>query len=172
MNWIYILTVPNPKWHQERHNETSPLILSLDTQDSYPPGNLCFQVYLNKLRNKQGNPDNFETSALSPHYSFVQCSSVIFGFSAPQVLKEAVTALCLDNCPSLSSGMIFQLLKDLVTFTGHIGVEIYKRLSTCKVWMYKNTLCLYFNIMCLYFTHTQTYIRKDFHWLTWLWSSL
>ena len=119
---------------------------------------------LNTLRNRKGSPDYFGTICCPPHCSFVQCSSVISGFSAPQGLKEAVTALCLDNCPSLSSRLTFQGLKGLVTFTCHFEVEIYKGLYIYKQSpnVYESlSLCLCFNIVWIYFTQTQS--RKYFH---------
>lgn len=68
---------------------------NLNTQVSYPPRNPCFQGDLNKFKNKTKQQEIqiiLELPALAPHYSLVQCAPVISGFSAPQGLKDAVSA--------------------------------------------------------------------------------
>ena len=46
---------------------------------------------------------NKEIQIICVPLTILQFSYVISGFPAPQGLKEAVTALCLDNCPSLKA---------------------------------------------------------------------
>lgn len=133
--------------------------MSSRTGVSHPSENQCFHVDLNKVRNKQGNLGNFRNIWSLSLIFFCSVFICHFWLLCSQGLKEAVTALCLDNCLSLSSRLIFSFYKPLSPSAGkassHLRVTIYKRLCIYlhSLNLYKYlSFCLCFNAACVYFT--------------------